>query len=240
MKNRAFINFLVLGLSVAASSGQTFSTLPPTGDWYPFGDDIPPVNGQSVSQTYGQTFTVPFSGNVLDSWTFDLKNEGSTAVNFQFDLMSWNGSMATGPALYQSSVETVPTSDTSYTAFTVDPDTALTEGGDYVMFINDSGLNTGAAGPIDLGGTGPFFANGGPSSSPLGGAFYFQDTGDTFSDVTSQPWYNFWGDTGFTAYQATFGSGSAPDSGSSLFLMSLGLGGIAALRRRFRRNRIST
>jgi hypothetical protein len=104
------------------------------------------------------------------------------------------------------------------------------------MFINESGLNLGSVGFVSLGGSGTFFG-GGSGTSPLGGAFYFLDNGDTFSDVTSEAWQNFWGDTGFTAYTAKFSTpatpGGVPDAGSSIFLMSLGLGGITAMRRWF-------
>jgi hypothetical protein len=237
MKNRAFTTLCALCLGAVAASGQIFST-PIQGDWYPFGTEN--YNGQSQSQTYGQSFTVPATGNILDSWTFDLKNGGASPVNFEFFLMAWNGSMATGSVLFQSSEMAVPTSDTSYAAFTVDPDVALTKGSQYVMFINESGLNLTSVGFVSLGGSGPFFS-GGSGASPLGGSFYFLDNGNTFSDVTSDAWLNFgWqegsSDWGFTAYTAVFSNPATtgvPDAGSSMFLMSLGLGGIAALRRGF-------
>jgi hypothetical protein len=233
MKKRALATLSVVCLGAISAFGQIFST-PIQGDWYPFGTQS--YNGQSQSQTYGQSFTVPSTGNILDSWTFNLKTGGASPVNFQFDLMAWNGSMATGSVLYQSSEQTVPTTDTSYTAFTVNPDLALTKGSQYVMFINESGLNTGSVGFVSLGGSGTFFG-GGSGTSPLGGAFYFLDNGDTFSDVTSQSWQNFWGTSGFTAYSATFSNpvvvGGVPDAGSSMFLLSLALGGITAMRRRF-------
>ena len=93
--------------------------------------------GNPNTATYGQSFTAP--GGVLDSWTFYLGNEGGTAQNFEFFVMGWNGSEATGPVLYQSAPQTISGSQSSDTAFTVDPDIALTAGGSYVMFINESG-----------------------------------------------------------------------------------------------------
>jgi uncharacterized repeat protein (TIGR03803 family) len=189
---------------------QNFNTLPltPGDNWV--------TNGNGNTSTYGQTFTVPFPGNVLVDWTFYLKNIGLTPQNFEFFLMAWNGSMATGPILYQSGLQTVTAIETNYTAFTVHPNVALTSSNQYVMFISTSdpadglGLNGSVDGALALAGQGPFFGHGGPATSPLGGAFWFLDNGNTFSEVTSSNWTDFEGTTGFTAYNADFSSQAQP------------------------------
>jgi uncharacterized repeat protein (TIGR03803 family) len=186
---------------------QNFNTLPLTtaGNWGVFG------NGNT--STYGQTFTAPSPAFILDDWTFYLENTGATPQNFEFFLMAWNGTNATGPVLYQSGLETVTTSETSYTPFTVYPGVALTSGNQYVMFVSvsdptdDLGLNGSVDGSLNLAGQGPYFDNGGPETSPLGGSFYYLDNGNTFSEVASDAWQNFWYSAGFTAYNADF-SGS--------------------------------
>jgi hypothetical protein len=174
--------------------------------------------GNSNTATYGQTFTAP--GGVLDSWTFYLQNEYVTPQNFEFFVFGWNGSSATGPALYQSSLQTVTPSETAYTPFTVNPNLALTAGQQYVMFINESGLN---------GSTDGFIAQGGSGSSPLGGEFVYLNNGDDFSQVTSTAWKTYvFSDS---AYIADFSSG-VPDGGMTLAMLGAAVSGLSFLRRK--------
>jgi hypothetical protein len=222
MKNQMRSALCALSLGAAAAQGQVYNNSTINQDIIYF--------GSPNTATYGQTFTAPNS--VLDDWTFYLENNtpdgangAGNAQNFEFFVMGWNGSMATGPVLYQSAEQNIPfnANAAGFTPFTVAPDVSLTPGNQYVMFINESALNVGVPGEVTQGGN---------STSPLGGSFVYLNNGDDFSQVTSGSWSPW--TTPDTAYNAVFSGGnSVPDAGSSMLLMSLGLGGIAAMRRRF-------
>ena len=173
--------------------------------WVTFGNGSAVIDGAETTATYGQTFIAP-SESVLDDWTFYLQQISGglgTAQNFEFFLMAWDPSsgMATGPVLYQSGLQTVTPGQTSYTPFTVYPNVVLTPGNQYVMFINESGLNGDVEGSLELGGNGPFFF--GSETSPLGGQFVYQYSGDDFWQVTSMAWQT-WTTDGYAAYKADF------------------------------------
>jgi hypothetical protein len=219
---------LILNLSVGLIAGSFFVTAARAVSYNnsTSSEDII-YFGNPNTATYGQTFTAP-SANVLNDWTFYLKNDGSTAQNFEFFLMAWDGSKATGSILYQSGLKTVATSQNTYTPFSVAPDVTLTSGQKYVMFINESGLNGGVDGQIGMGGN--------SNVSPLGGSFLFLNNGDTFGNVSTDPWDLY--SVPETAYTADFSDSlpaSVPDAANSMFLMSLALGGLAGMRRWFGR-----
>lgn len=214
--NKRFVHLCVICFGVAAAQAIPFdnSTISQT---------ISSL-GYPNAATFGQTFTAP-TANVLDDWTIYLQNAWGTPQSFKFYLMAWNGSEAAGPILYQSGLETVAVNQTTFpiTAFTVAPDLALTAGKQYVIFINESGLNTPTIGFINQGGN--------STSTSLGGNFVYLDNGDNFSLVTTEPWKRELNpDIPETAYKADFSS-QVPDSGSSIVLMSLGIGVLAAMRR---------
>src|SRR5215469_8429912 len=167
--------------------------------------------GYPDTATFGQVFTAPNS--VLDDWTIYLQNSGGTSQNFEFFLMGWDGAEATGSVLYQSGIQTIDASETSDTAFTVDPNTTITTGGSYVMFINESGLNVGTDG---------FVAQGINTSFPLGGSFVYLNNGDDFPEVTTTPWSNRLSEYD-TAYIADFSAAPVPEPAT----LMLGLGGLA-------------
>lgn len=211
MKNTVLITLCTLSLGAASASAQL------SVDNSLILDSLRTF-GYPNTATYGQSFTAP-ADNVLDDWTFYLAYAGGPPANFEFFVMSWNGSSANGTVLYQSGLETaVPGS--GYAAFTVAPDLTLTTGNQYVMFINESGLNDNNGDNYSQ------VFQGGNVTSPLGGSFVFLNNADDFSEVTSETWFTVSGLD--TAYKADFSASTAPDAGSSMLLISLSLGSIAA------------
>jgi len=215
--NKTLLKLILMAILGSAASAQIVNvnnSSTPSGSGY---------FGYSQSATYGQTFTAP--QDVLDDWTFYLANydfplfHGSSAQNFEFFVMGWNGAEATGPVLYQSGLQTITASETSYTAFTVNPNLPLTLGGSYVMLINESGLNVGINGYIEAG----LNAN-----TPLGGSFVYLNNGDNFSQVTSQTWLDLGAHS--MAYNADF-SVAVPEP-ASIVLVGVGLLGVFTMIRR--------
>jgi hypothetical protein len=202
---------LLAGLPMLASAQIYSTTFDNNIDYF----------GSPNTATYGQTFVAPAS--VLDSWTLGLNNQSGGDLFFDFNVMAWNGSSATGSVLYQSSVQ----DDTGNQLFTFNPDLALTVGDTYVAFINESGLNDGAS--LDHYAT----QNGSNTASAIGGDFVFLNNGDDSTQLTSQSWSQF--SVAQTAYTATFGpSNSVPDASPTLMLLVaalLSLGAIEAKRR---------
>jgi hypothetical protein len=184
--------------------------------------------GHPDTATYGQTFTVPSLENVLSSWTFSLQNHGGTDQNFKFFVMGWDSAnmRATGSVLYQSGLTTITGGTTSMTDFTVNPNVSLNSGGEYVMFLNESGLN-GYNGEVVMAGNNS-------ASSYTGGQFVFLNNGDNFGEVTQQTWSDW--SVRDTAFTATFiggsNSGTVPDAGSTLGILSLALGVLGVLKRK--------
>lgn len=212
--NKSLLSLCVLCFGVAAAHAISYDNSSISSQIIYFGNPN--------TATYGQTFTAP-SANVLNDWTFYLENQGGPAQNFEFFVMAWNGAEATGPVLYQSALQTVGASQNTFKAYTVDPNLTLSAGQQYVMFINESGLNGAVNGQVAMGGNN--------NASPLGGSFEYLNNGDNFSQVTSTPWSTW--SVAETAYLADFSDSAVPDAGSSIFLLSCGLGALAAMRRWF-------
>jgi hypothetical protein len=104
---------------------------------------VPPVeapNGSALGSgitTVGQTFTVPTSDPVLDSFTVWLDHVSSAALNFGAYVMEWDGSEATGPILWESLMQTSTAVYGAREQFVFSPDgLELAPGGAYVFFLS--------------------------------------------------------------------------------------------------------
>jgi hypothetical protein len=178
--------------------------------------------GWPNTATYGQIFTAPVTDNNLDSWTFNLRKDGGNNCNFQFFVMGWNGSTATGSILYQSATAVV--TSTSFQAFTFLPNLTLTPGGSYVAFINESGLNGTTASSIQM--------QGSSANSYAGGDFRYLNNGDTFGQVSSSAWSTY--SVPDMTFTAVFSSVPEPTTfiAGALLALPFGLQGIRFLRNR--------
>jgi hypothetical protein len=173
--------------------GNTFVTST-TGSWngvnfvYPFGN---PATG-----TYGQTFVAPSQAAALTSFRVTIRNL-SNYVNFQFYIMAWNGSEATGPILYQSPVTTTSGAP-GFQPYTFNTgNVPLTPGATYVAF----GIVTGNA----TGETGWAVASGYPYT---GGQYVYNFSGTNFSVLTDTAWSGISGLD--VAFAATFAGPAQP------------------------------
>ena len=227
--SRALTILCALSFSAIAACGRTAiydNSTPVTGDWIAFGSGNAFVDGDETTATYGETFTAPLLSpsdrlTYLDEWTFYLKqiplNLGGlgTKQSFEFFIMSWDGTGATGPILYHSQRMTVGAETTAYKAFTIHPiDLALKPGKQYVIFINlslEGNNNSPLGSSLEMAGNGNgglFYPATGPS--PLGGQFVYQYTfGEFFTveelgaAVAAQDWAT-WAVEEYAAYDAVF------------------------------------
>ena len=188
-------------------------------------DQIKPW-GVTDTATYGQTITTPTTGTELTSFTFYLgpQYSGSGPINYQAYVYAWDGTtnMATGSALYQSSMSTF-TPNVSFNPVTFTPDINLTAGDQYVLFFSTSGLQSGQPDSTIYWGYSP-------SDPYTGGGFVFLNNGDDQSQWTSTAWSVTIVDLAFTADFAS----PVPEPRLAVLLCGMGFCLVAyRLRKRF-------
>lgn len=172
------IAFTVFVSSVpCAQAATTIDTTPWDSTLFPFGEPI--------TATYGQTITVPSIDNVLKSFTFFLDDSSIRPgpTKFEAFVYAWDGTKATGPALFASS----PMSTTNnagndgFESFEIDTGMlALEAGSVYVLFFSTANLFDGVedASVSALRTDNPY----------PGGEFFYLSNGNDFSAVTREPW----------------------------------------------------
>ena len=197
-----------------------------TGSWN--GSDNVHDFGTSGSATYGQTITAPSAPtDILESFTFFMR--GPSTQSFRGYVYAWDGSKATGPALYTSPTTSLA-GGAAFEPITFSMPTdglTLTPGSQYVLFasVADPAVAASSVGSS---------AWGQPGSSNVygGGQFVFQNALDP-SAWTSTTWSTgFLGTNGDLAFQARFGAVPEPTS-----IALLAIGGSAGLVRAWRRRR---
>lgn len=189
--------------------------------------------GKDDTQTYGQTVTTP-TDNVLTSFSFWLgrtstmyPDPSTPSLSFMAYVYAWNGSMATGPALYTSGVTTHnATPSTPFTKYTFTTGgLSLVPGDMYALFFSTTGLA----------GTGRIQWESAPTDEYGGGSFIFLNNGESTAAWTSDSWTQglFASDLHF---EATFASATAtvPEPSTWLLMITglLGLGAVALRRKR--------
>jgi PEP-CTERM motif len=188
-----------------------------TGEIIPFG--VP------NTATYGQLVTVPSAPNT-DLVSFGFLIDGPNTETFKTYVYAWDGSEATGSALYTSAVQTLTGAGESLYTSTIAGGLNLTAGEQYVLFASVSEVYTTSVG------TATWFSA--PDSAYPGGSFVFLNNGSDTSQWTSTPWTNVTAlDSGFTAH---FASTSVPEPSSIVMAGLGGLGLLACARRRYRRS----
>jgi hypothetical protein len=92
--------------------------------------------GVPNTATYGQYITVASGSTALQSFSFKIGNCGA-AVTMRGEVYAWDGSKATGPALYESAATTIPASS-AYQTVTFTPGGLTLPAGQYVLFASTS------------------------------------------------------------------------------------------------------
>ena len=96
--------------------------------------------GVTDTATYGQTLTLASSG-LLNNFSFEIGNCGAQ-VTFRGEVYAWDGTKATGPALWEGAPQTLPNSS-AFALVTMSPGVTLTPG-QYVIFVSTSKDQSGA------------------------------------------------------------------------------------------------
>jgi hypothetical protein len=163
-----------------------------TNDWTP--EDYILYFGEPNTGTYGQTFIPPVGFPKMTGFTLFISNL-TASVNFQFYVMAWNGSSATGPVLYQSpETSTAGSSGWQPYAFNTG-NLELTPGATYVAFASASG-STGQAAMASS-----------ATYSYTEGGFFYNNNGTNFSLLTNSTWQSLSGNYDLE-FVATFGENS--------------------------------
>lgn len=220
--------YLAIGFFVAAPAlALTIDTTP---DWN--GTTAIGGFGETNTATYGQVITADAAENFLNSFTFFVDDRVNPDVlEFEAYVYAWNGSRATGSALFQSG----PYSSTNnggadgYEAFTVATGGVELVGGDqYVLFFSASNLFDGVIGTSVWA-----YINGLSEGTDYytGGNFVFQNNGNDFGALTTNNWFER-ADSDL-AFIAEFGSTAdpIPEPGTAMMLF-LGLGWMGVKARR--------
>jgi len=212
---------VVLALAATAGRGSAdFITNTPAWN----GSDSIAAFGEPNTATYGQTITVG-TDHFLNSFSFNLASFRGAKVDFQAYVYAWDGSKASGPALYTSAANSLAAGSNSYVNFSYNTGGInLTTGSQYVLFLNASNQFDGFSGDAKFGFT--------YSSTYNGGDFYYLNNGPTFSQVTSTDWSKVSdGDLAFTASLSPTGSGIPTPLPPTLLAGFLGMAMLAGVRR---------
>ncbi len=223
---------LMLGGVGQAKATTIFDTTP---SWN--GSNALDAWGPGSTATFGETFIVPTTDNVLQNFTFYLKGDGGIqpTVTFQADVYAWSGLLqgghspqgSTGTPLFSESGLTF-TDNGTFQAVTVNTGgTALSPGGQYVALFTASDPTSLAANRSggeflwgDISGTarpGSHVANDGS-----GGLNFYNNASS--AQLSTPPWDDF-ADFGDSAWKATFTSPNiaTPEPASLTLLGGLGL-----------------
>ncbi len=188
--------------------------------------------GRPNTATYGQTLTVPAVDLTLVEMQMAFDAFGA-AVSFRPYLYDWDGTKATGPALWSGPLETSD-STAGFQTFTWIPNVMGAAGDTWVFFVS-----TAADSGPDAGGK---WAQ--PQSQNLyaGGGFVFLNNGSDPSEWTTDAWtQNFLGSGTDMTFSATWepdANGGTPIPETSTWIMFTSAGMMLAVlyrRRQFQR-----
>ena len=182
----AAFTFAGLGIS-SAKSINTYKDWNGTDYVYPF--------GCSDTTTYGQLITAP-SKNMLKKFSFWWANAGgSGSMVVRGEVYAWDGSEATGSALWESKPRTISYSDSSFHKETFKPGALpLTPGAQYVLFASIAKDYEQCTNNYEL------VWGDVDDTSYSGGTFVYQNNGGDEFQWTTVPWTTTYGkDAAFIA-----------------------------------------
>lgn len=165
--------------------------------------------------------------NVLNNFTFLLRQASDAPVNFRAYVMDWNNaaSVAIGPVLFQS--ENLQTTTVGvFETFTISTgNLALVSGKDYVLFFSTSNNFDGQTDAA-------YIASRNSSNTYAGGLYVFQNSFDNFNSLTTSPWTKDLVGQGYDlAFTARFSQVPEP---ADVILAAIGAVAGAMSRRRLR------
>jgi hypothetical protein len=158
-------------------------------------EDVVPF-GCPDTTTYGQVITVPSGYSKLNKFTFSWVNLGTGSMKARGEVYAWDGSKATGSALYQSAARFVSFSDGLYHFETFKPGgVPVTAGQQYVIFASIDKEYEKCKNNYEVG-----WAYTG-ADVYAGGGFVYQNNAGDESQWTTSAWNTFGGaDIAFKAY----------------------------------------
>lgn len=231
---KSILGAAALAVTAAASpviAATTIDTTQPyTDSWSPF--------GSQGTSAYGQTFTAG-ADNILDSFSLFLTGSTSNPVDFRAFIYAWDGSKATGPQLFASSLQSFLGS------FAENPvefifntgGISLTPGSQYVAFLFAD--KSGPQGSASM----PFAGSFGSEQLP-GGSFVFFNSDGSFDLLTSGSWDKSGGsdDVWFKASFSAESVGAVPEPATWIMFLAgfFAVGGaMRASRRRAKPARLT-
>lgn len=215
--------FLILGASIislvmAGLAGAATLDTTPAWDGSQYVYNFGPYD----TATYGEVVTSP--GGTLESFTFYMKQP--TSRTFEGYVYAWDGSKATGPALWSSGAMHT-TDPTIFEPITFNTGGVPTTGGtQYILFATISNHYPDSG---DYGYWGYIGSN-----SPYPSTYFaFHNNGSDFSLLTTSAWdsieYIHFGRDTALPFQAEFAHAPLP---GAIWLLGSGLIGLAGLGRR--------
>jgi hypothetical protein len=203
LKNLSLATVTTTSLMLAtAPQSQALTYIDTTPSWN--GSSIIDPLGEPNTATYGQTFTVPITDNILNSFSFILGPnlyDGTAPMTFAGYVAQWDGSKATGPILYTSGTQTY--TGAGFTTYLFNTgNLSLTAGQKYVAFLSAS--------KFFVGNDHLTFMADNFSNPYSGGDFVFYNNGSDFSALTANSWDYAGGDLGDAVFTATFNNNVTP------------------------------
>jgi len=178
-----------LCFAVAALSSGSASAIATYKNWdgsqyvYPF--------GCSNTTTYGQVITVPHSKHTLEKFTFWWANYSSGSMVVRAEVYQWDGTKATGSAVFESDPRTISFKNPDFHKVTFPATVAVTPGAQYVLFASiDKDYEQC---------TDSYLLKWGLVADETypDGTFVYQNNGGDESQWTSSAWSTYGGDLAF-------------------------------------------